>query len=106
MSGGVSELVFFVFAVVERNEDAEIVLAGSDADACAGEFGAQLVEPPGSDALFGTCDDECGYRRVMGGLLSDIGNSVRLGASVLGLASVIGRAQDWRNVFRDFPIAL
>lgn len=40
----VRELVLLGAALVQSDEDAEVVLAGRDFDGCAGEFGRELVE--------------------------------------------------------------
>lgn len=48
--------------------------AGDDPDTRASELGAQLVEAPSGDALFRTVDEECGDWRVVGRLLSEVGD--------------------------------
>lgn len=70
----VRELVLLVAPVPQGHEDAQVVLAGTDADARTRELGADLVEAPGRDASFRTVDVEGGHRRVVGGLLGQEGD--------------------------------
>jgi hypothetical protein len=54
----VGQLVFFVISLFDVDEYAQVVLAGADADACAGELCGELVEAAGCDATFGAVDVE------------------------------------------------
>ena len=56
MRCGVRELIFLIISIREVDEDSKIVSAGRYPDACACEFGAQLVESAGCDTLDGTVD--------------------------------------------------
>lgn len=58
MRGWVSELVLLVVALVEGDEDAEVMLAGGDFDGCPCEFCGELVEAACGEALGGTLDVE------------------------------------------------
>lgn len=73
------ELIFFVIARLEGDEDAEVVLARCDADGCAGEFGGELVKAACCDALGWARNDKGGNGRMMGSLLGNVGNGVRIG---------------------------
>jgi hypothetical protein len=68
------ELILLIVALLECNEDAQVVGAGNDADARTSELGAQLVKAPGRNALFGAIDVKSGNGRVVGGLLSKVGD--------------------------------
>lgn len=70
----VRELVFFVVALFESHEDAQVVGPGGYADAGAGEFGAELVKAAGCDAFGGTVDVEGGDWRVVECLLCEEGD--------------------------------
>ena len=61
----VCELVFLIASIREVDEDAQIVRARCDPDACASEFGAQLVEPTSCDAFDGAVNVEGRDGRMM-----------------------------------------
>lgn len=58
MCVGVGQLVFFIVSLLDVDEYAQVVLAGADADTCASELCAELVEAAGCDAAFGAVDVE------------------------------------------------
>lgn len=66
------QLVLLVVALLQCDEDAQVVSARNDANACASEFGAELVESFGLDTLLRAVDIEGGDRRVMRRLLGEI----------------------------------
>lgn len=79
VGGGVSELVLFAVALVELDEDAEVVLAGEDLNRGAGELGGDLVKAAGADAALGAGDVEGADGRVVRGLLGQVGDGEGLG---------------------------
>lgn len=95
------ELVSLVVPLLKTNEDAEIVLAGVDANTGASELGRDLVEASGSKAAFGTVDGIGANGWVMRGLFGEIGYSDRFrGRSSDG---VVGdREGEGRSVFAAF----
>ena len=66
------ELIFFVVASVESDEDAEIMDSRCDFDGCPCEFGGELIEAVGGDLLRRAGDPERGDWRVMRSLLGNI----------------------------------
>lgn len=75
VSGRVGQAVGLAAAVLERNEDAEVVLAGQDANARAGELGGDLIEATGREAALGTADVKGAHGRVVRGLLGEVGDA-------------------------------
>jgi len=109
MSCGVGKLVFFILPSFKGDEDAKVVLARADADARAGEFGADLIKPPGRDTGLRTMDIESGDGWMMGGLLREIREPYlprgpaldRRGGSVRCTDS--GRVYRWSRILH-FPV--
>ena len=87
------------------------MLARADADARAGEFGADLIKPPGRDTGLRAMDVEGGDGRMMGGLLREIRKPYlprgpaldRRGGSVG--CTVSGRVYRWSGILH-FPVTL
>lgn len=104
-----SELILFIVAVLQRNEDAQIMRACHNAHTCPSELCAELVVAPGTNAFFWAVNIECGNGRVMGGLLGEVGYSHGLvvACDAVGTAR---RRRSWGlqgrvGVF-NFPVAL
>ena len=74
MGSRVGELVLFVISFGERDEDSEVVLAGSDFDACSCELGGELVESSSREAFLGTVDEEGRDGWVVRCLLCEVRN--------------------------------
>ena len=58
MSGRVRELVLLIVALVQGDEDAEVMLTGRDFDGCPCELRRELVEAARRQTLFGALDVE------------------------------------------------
>lgn len=59
------ESILLIIAMLEVDEDAQIVCSRNDPDAGAGELGAQLIEPARRDAFNGTVYPKCRHGRMM-----------------------------------------
>ena len=68
---GVRELVLLPVALVQGDEDAEVVLPRGHFDRGSREFGGELVETPGGEALGGAVDVEGGDGGMVRGLLGE-----------------------------------
>jgi hypothetical protein len=104
----VCELVLLVVAVLQGDEDAQVVGTGDDADVGARELCAQLVEAAGNDALGGAVNVEGGDGRVVRRLLGQVrdldglvGGDAGGGARGLGAGRVLER----RLRVLDLPVA-
>jgi hypothetical protein len=100
------ELVLLVVAVLQGDEDAQVVCAGNDADVGAGEFCAQLIEAAGDDTLGGAVDVEGGDGRMVRRLLGEVRNFDQLVTSKAGGGAGglrIGRVLEWRLRVFDLP---
>ena len=104
------QLIFLIASVVQGDEDALIVGAGSHPHAGAGEFSAKLIEPSRRDPFLRTFDDEGRDGRVMRCLFGQI----RDRDGLLVGESTSGGRRDWVAVRRkhgwswisDLPFAL
>lgn len=94
MGGRVGELVLFAVALVERDEDAQVVLAGQDLDRGAGKLGRDLVEPARAEAAVGAGDVKGRHGRVVRRLLRQVGDGD--GLRVVG-GAVLGRREGRRR---------
>merc|ERR1712054_350523 len=70
----VRKLVLLATSLVNRDEDAHVVLAGGHPDASASELGSDLVEPTSTDALLRTRNVESRHRRMVTRLLRQVGD--------------------------------
>ena len=106
------ELIFLVIAAIEVDEDAKVVSTRCDFDGCSGELGGELVEAVGSDSFRWTGDPKCGYWRMMGSLLGDVGYSNRMGnwlTFILNLTARVRLSSTRRGrwgLLLNVPIAL
>lgn len=66
------QLILLIIAILQRNENAQIMRARYHTDTRAGELCAQLVETPRHDALFGTINVESRNRWVVRCLLCEV----------------------------------
>lgn len=106
-----SQLIFFVVALLDIDEDAEVVLAGAHADAGTGEFGADLIETARRYASLGAVDVEGGDWGVVGGLFCQVAHldfvvSVRDGGGAIGGGGDSREVRFLGDVVIDFPGAL
>ena len=106
--GRVCELVLFIVAVLQGDEDAQVVCAGNDANVGARELCAQLVEAAGNDALGGAVDVEGGDGGMVGRLLGQVRHLDELvagdaGGGAGGLRA--GRVLERRLRVLDLPVA-
>lgn len=100
VSSGVSELVCLAIAVIEGDENAEIVLARHDLDGGTGELCCDLVKAAGTEALFGARNVESADGRVMGCLLSEVRDADKF---LVGAAVVLGhRKRHCRGILVAF----
>lgn len=72
MSGRMLKLVGFIVSLLERDENAQVVLARADLDGRSGELGADLVKASCVDAFVGALDPKGTDRRVVGRLFGQI----------------------------------
>jgi hypothetical protein len=105
----VCELVLFIAAVLQGDEDSQVVRAGHYSYACACELGAQLIITSCANALLGTVDVEGGDGRVVRGLLGEVGDSHCLAIALDAVGGArrcrVGRLEGRVCVF-DLPITL
>lgn len=66
------KLVLFAVALVEGDEDAQVVLSGQNLDRGAGELGGDLVKAAGRDATLWASDVKGTDWRVVGRLLGEV----------------------------------
>lgn len=111
VSMGMREPVLLVVPVLQLDEDPMVVFTGTDADAGARELGADLVVAASRDASFGTVDVVGGDRRVMGGLLGQVGYldpgtvAVHCGGAIRCCAAFAGGEDSGCSVF-SLPVTL
>jgi hypothetical protein len=108
----VGESVLLVAAIGEGDEDALVVVAGTNANIDTCKLCRNLIVAMGVDASLGTFHVICRNGRVMRGLFSYVGESdglfpldgsQRVG---IGLLGNVGRVFDGISRVADFPIAL
>ena len=104
------ELVLLIVAVVQRNEDAQIMSTSNHANVGPRELRAYLIEAPGGDALLRAVDVECGDRRVVGGLFGEVRDLDFLPIARRARAAGGGRRSgvvfQRRRCVVDFPVTL
>lgn len=108
MCDWMSQLILLIASVCQIDKYAQVVSSWCDSYTGTCEFGAQLIETPRADTFHGTVDKECGYRRMMRSLLSDIRypDLLVLGVDMMCNGFFVRLAEYWWSVIFDFPIAL
>jgi hypothetical protein len=113
VGGGVSEAVGLIIVAVQADVDALVVLTRNDTDRGTCELGRELIKAHRRNTLVGTVHKVCAHRRVVGSLLSKVGNldllvlgcgALRSCRSLLKVRLVLCASQA-RHVILDLPIA-
>ena len=82
---GMRQLVLLITAVMERDEDAMIEVAGHDTNRCACELCTKLVEAPGRNPPSWALDVVSRDRWVVRGLFCQEGDSDGFCSAALGI---------------------